>query len=104
MADEVRREERRAQPDARRGSRFRGGQQRRWQRRARRCYFCVEGIKKIDYKEAEMIRRFLNDRGKIRPRRQTGTCARHQRQLSQAIKRARHMALLPFTAEHIRGG
>jgi small subunit ribosomal protein S18 len=50
-----------------------------------------------------MLRRFLTDRGKIRPRRQTGTCARHQRRLAVAVKRARHLALLPFTAEHMRG-
>jgi small subunit ribosomal protein S18 len=49
-----------------------------------------------------MLRRFISDRGKIRPRRQTGTCALHQRRLAQAIKRARHLALLPFTAEHQR--
>jgi len=50
-----------------------------------------------------VLRRFLTDRGKIRAQRQTGTCARHQRQLARAIKRARHLALLPFTADHIRG-
>lgn len=76
---------------------------RRWQRQVRRCYFCTEGIDKIDYKDAATLRRFLSDRGKIKPRRQTGTCAKHQRQLARAIKRARHLALLPFTAEHIRG-
>ncbi|HHS98210.1 MAG TPA: 30S ribosomal protein S18 [Chloroflexi bacterium] len=76
---------------------------RRWQRQTRRCYFCTEGIAKIDYKDADTLRRFLSDRGKIKPRRQTGTCAKHQRQLARAIKRARHLALLPFTAEHIRG-
>jgi len=58
----------------------------------------------IDYKDVQGLRRFLSDRGKIRPRRQTGTCARHQRELAHAIKRARHLALLPFTADHIRGG
>ncbi|HEY75055.1 MAG TPA: 30S ribosomal protein S18 [Thermoflexia bacterium] len=75
---------------------------RRWQRQVRRCYFCTEGIAKVDYKDAATLRRFLSDRGKIKPRRQTGTCAKHQRQLARAIKRARHLALLPFTAEHIR--
>ncbi len=86
------------------GSRAGGRSQRRWRRGVRRCYFCVEGIKQIDYKDASTLIRFLSDRGKIKPRRQTGTCARHQRQLARAIKRARHLALLPFTAEHIRGG
>lgn len=66
------------------------------------CAFCADGIKVIDYKDVELLRRFLTDWGKIKPRRKTGTCAKHQRQLAVAIKRARHLALLPFTAEHIR--
>ena len=61
--------------------------------------FCEEKITHIDYKQADMLRRFLTDHGKIRPRRQTGTCAKHQRQLALAIKRARHLALLPFVVE-----
>jgi len=76
----------------------------RWRRRIRQCQFCVDKSSRIDYKDAETLRRFLSDRGKIRPRRQTGTCARHQRQLAQAIKRARHLALLAFTAYHSRTG
>ncbi len=63
----------------------------------------MEKIKEIDYKDADFLRRFLTDRGKIKARRRTGVCARHQRQLAVAIKRARHLALLPFTAEHVRG-
>ena len=51
----------------------------------------------IDYKQSDVLRRFVTEEGKIRPRRQTGTCARHQRELAVAIKRARHIALLPFT-------
>ena len=78
-----------------------GGYWRRGMRR--RCHFCAEGITNIDYKDTDLLRRFLSDRGKIRPRRQTGTCARHQRRLAGAIKRARHLALLPFVAERIRG-
>jgi len=74
-----------------------------WRHKPRRCQFCTEGGRGIDYKDAETLRRFLSDRGKIRPRRQTGACARHQRQLAQAIKRARQLALLPYTAGHIRG-
>jgi small subunit ribosomal protein S18 len=72
--------------------------------RARRkvCIFCVEKIREIDYKEAGRLRRFISDRGKIEPRRKTGTCAKHQRRLSVALKRARFMALLPFTGQHIR--
>jgi len=59
-------------------------------------------VDRIDYKDASMLRRYLTDRGKIKPRRQTGTCAKHQRRLAVAIKRARHLALLPFAAEHVR--
>ena len=90
---------------ARRGGRS-GGRRGRWNRgfRRRQCYFCTEGIKQIDYKDVGVLRRFLSERGKIKPRRRTGTCARHQRQLSRAIKRARHLALLPFTAEHLHHG
>ena len=66
------------------------------------CQFCVEKTKKIDYKSPEQLRRFVSDRGKIRPRRQTGTCARHQRHLAVAIKRARHLALLPFVSNQTR--
>ena len=68
-------------------------------RRARVCQFCAEKNKTIDYKNLDVLRGLISDRGKIRPRRQTGTCARHQRQVSEAIKRARHMALLPFSGE-----
>ena len=60
------------------------------------CQFCVDKVKRIDYKQADTLRRFVSERGKIRPRRQTGTCARHQRYLTTAIKRARHLAMLPF--------
>ena len=63
------------------------------------CSFCVDKIEFIDYKDVGRIRRFTNERGKILPRRMTGNCAKHQRQLSEAIKRARAIALLPYTAE-----
>jgi len=66
------------------------------------CAFCVDHVKAIDYKEPMKLRRFISDRGKIEPRRKTGTCARHQRPLATAIKRARHVALMPYTGEHIR--
>ncbi|MBN1811417.1 MAG: 30S ribosomal protein S18 [Anaerolineae bacterium] len=75
------------------------GGQRRFSRRQKTCFFCEEKILSIDYKRSDLLWRFLTDRGKIRPRRQTGTCAKHQRQLSLAVKRARHLALLPFVAE-----
>jgi len=73
---------------------------RRFSSRQKVCYFCSEKSKEIDYKDADLLRRYINDRGKIRPRRQTGACAKHQRSLAAAIKRARHMALLPFVTEH----
>jgi small subunit ribosomal protein S18 len=63
------------------------------------CSFCVEKIDYIDYKEVSRLRRFVSDRGKILPRRVTGTCARHQRPLTVALERARAIALLPYTTE-----
>ncbi|MDR3589237.1 MAG: 30S ribosomal protein S18 [Negativicutes bacterium] len=63
------------------------------------CSFCVDKVTAIDYKEVPRIRRFTTERGKILPRRISGNCAKHQRQLTLAVKRARNMALLPFTAE-----
>ncbi len=70
--------------------------------RRRVCSFCVDKVQSIDYKEPSKLRRYISDRAKIEPRRKTGTCARHQRMLTHALKRARHVALLPFTAEHIQ--
>lgn len=61
------------------------------------CFFCVNKIEDIDYKNTQILRKFITPYGKIAPRRRIGTCARHQRRLTQAIKRARIMALLPFT-------
>ena len=72
----------------------RGGGQRR---RKKVCYFTANGITHIDYKDTELLKRFISERGKILPRRVTGTCAKHQRTLTVAIKRARIMGLLPFT-------
>ncbi len=63
------------------------------------CAFCVDKIDTIDYKDVARLRRFMSERAKILPRRVTGTCARHQRQLTVAIKRARQIALLPFVSE-----
>jgi small subunit ribosomal protein S18 len=70
-------------------------------RRPRRkvCAFCVDKIERIDYKDAAKLRRFTTERGKILPRRISGNCAKHQRQVTIAIKRARNIALLPFTAD-----
>jgi small subunit ribosomal protein S18 len=72
---------------------------RRYIARHKICQFCADKNLKIDYKASDMLRRFVTEEGKIRPRRQTGTCNRHQRELAHAIKRARHLALLPFAAE-----
>ena len=63
------------------------------------CAFCVDKIESIDYKDVPRLRRYLSERAKIVPRRVTGTCARHQRQLTIAIKRARHLALLPYITD-----
>lgn len=63
------------------------------------CSFCVDKITDIDYKEVPKLRRYITERGKILPRRISGNCAKHQRQVTLAIKRARNIALLPFTAE-----
>lgn len=63
------------------------------------CGFCVDKVEAIDYKDVPKLRRYTTERGKILPRRISGNCAKHQRQLTLAIKRARNIALLPFTAE-----
>ncbi len=63
------------------------------------CWFCSNSVERVDYKEVDRLRRYMDDRGKIYPRRITGTCAKHQRQLTNAIKRARVMALLPFVVD-----
>jgi small subunit ribosomal protein S18 len=66
-------------------------------RKPRVCQFCIDKVRHIDYKQVDLLRRYVMERGKIRPRRQTGNCALHQRALAVAVKRARHMALLPFS-------
>ena len=63
------------------------------------CAFCVDKVETIDYKDIARLRRYMSERGKILPRRVTGTCARHQRELTTAIKRARQVALLPYTTD-----
>ena len=87
------RERREAPPGgARRGKR-------QYFRKKKVCRFCVERVDFIDYKKVEMLQPFIQDRGKILPRRMTGTCSRHQRWLGEAIKRARNIALLPFATQ-----
>ena len=80
----------------------RGEYARKYPPRRKVCTFCVDKVNYIDYKDISRLRRHLSERGKIEPRRKTGTCALHQRALAVALKRARHVALLPYTAEHIR--
>lgn len=63
------------------------------------CSFCVDKVEDIDYKDIAKLRRYITERGKILPRRISGNCAKHQRQMTSAVKRARNVALLPFTSE-----
>ena len=84
------------------GRRQGGGGRRRNKRRFTRkrvCEFCVGKDKTIDYKKTDELKRYVSEYGRMRPRRQTGTCAKHQRQVAIAVKRARHIALLPFVVE-----
>lgn len=102
-------EERREYSGSRSGSDDRGGRDsgqrdRKFQKRGRGkrrkiCYFTVNKIEHIDYKDLETLKKFISERGKILPRRVTGTSARYQRKLTIAIKRARQIALLPYTTE-----
>jgi small subunit ribosomal protein S18 len=80
-----------------------GGGGGRYTPRRKICAFCADNIDEVDYKDLGHIRRHLSERGKIEPRRKLGTCARHQRSLTVAIKRARHLALLPYTTSAGRG-
>lgn len=75
---------------------------RRYYSAPRTCTFCTDRSIVLDYKDVGLLKKFVVGEGKIRPRRQTGTCAKHQRKLAQTIKRSRHMALLPFASEIIR--
>ena len=68
-------------------------------RRRKVCQFCADKVESIDYKDTAKLRKFVSDRGKILPRRMTGTCAAHQRELTEAIKRARQIALMPYVTD-----
>jgi len=74
-------------------------QKRRGRRKKRVCNYCADKINIIDYKEAPKLRKYISERGKILPRRISGNCAKHQRALTIAIKRSRHIALMPYTQE-----
>lgn len=76
-----------------------GGKKKFFYRRKRVCKFCVEKLEYIDYKDVKMLQQFVPERGKILPRRISGTCALHQRKLQNAIKRARIVALIPFASD-----
>lgn len=90
-----------ARPSGRSGRRTgsHSGPKRQYFRRRKVCKFCDEKIEVIDYKDVKLIGQFVSERGKILPRRLTGTCSRHQHTLTTAIKRARNIAFLPFVAE-----
>ena len=77
------------------------GQMRRrpMRRRKKVCAFCADANKVLDYKDVALLRKYISERGKILPRRVTGTCAYHQRELTKAIKRARHVALIPYVSD-----
>src|ERR1700694_6349553 len=81
---------------------FRGRARGRYTPRRKVCQFCVDKIDNVDYKDVIRLRRYISERGKIEPRRKTGTCAKHQRKVSRAIKQARQVALLPIAARHIQ--
>jgi small subunit ribosomal protein S18 len=81
-----------------------GGGRTRFRPRRSVCSFCVDKVKEIDYKDIDTLRRFLDDYGKIKAARKTGTCSKHQRRLAVAIKRARHLALLPFSYSRFHRG
>ena len=83
--------------------RYGSGSGGRYPSRRKVCPFCVDNVQHVDYKDIASLRRHLAERGKIEPRRKHGTCARHQRALTTAIKRARHVALLPFVTSGQRG-
>lgn len=73
------------------------------QPRRKYCQFCKEGTEYIDYKDTQMLRKYMTDRGKIKPSRVTGACTQHQREIANAIKRAREMALVPYTVPVVSG-
>jgi small subunit ribosomal protein S18 len=98
VVDEERHSEEQSGDDYSRG----GPPRRRFGRRPRVCQFCAEKVKSIDYKQIDLLKRLVTEQGKIRSRRETGTCAKHQRMLASTVKRARHIALLPFAADRFR--
>lgn len=88
--------------DSRRDPKKKGEKREKRPMRKKKCKFCLDRVTHIDYKDERRIRRFMTDRGKITPRRITGTCAKHQRMLAAAVKRARLIALVPYVREYYR--
>jgi small subunit ribosomal protein S18 len=80
------------------------GGERRFFAKPKNCQFCADKTLTIDYKKVDLIRRYITEDGKIRPRRQTGACAKHQRVVAAAVKKARQIALVPFTGKHWEDG
>lgn len=89
----------RAAAPARNGTQGSGLRRGASRRRPKFCYYCVEKKESVDYKDVEKLRKYISERGKIIPRRVTGNCAKHQRLITEAIKRARYMALLPYSLD-----
>ena len=90
--------------DRRTSSGMEGGGDRRFFAKPKFCQFCADKTLTIDYKKTDLLRKYITEDGKIRPRRQTGACARHQRGVAAAVKQARHIALLPFTGRPVDEG
>ena len=90
------------QRDNKRDPKKKGEKREKRPMRKKKCKFCLDRVTHIDYKDERRIRRFMTDRGKITPRRITGTCAKHQRMLAVAVKRARVIALVPYVREYYR--
>lgn len=88
--------------DSKRDPKKKGEKREKRPMRKKKCKFCLDRVTHIDYKDERRIRRFMTDRGKITPRRITGTCAKHQRMLAVAVKRARVIALVPYVREYYR--
>ncbi|MCA1900415.1 MAG: 30S ribosomal protein S18 [Chloroflexi bacterium] len=80
------------------------GGDRRFFAKPKFCQFCADKALTIDYKKVDLLRKYVTEEGKIRPRRQTGACARHQRAIAAAVKQARHVALLPFSGKSLEDG
>jgi small subunit ribosomal protein S18 len=83
------------------GDQQQGGSTRRFFAKPKFCQFCADKTLTIDYKKTDLLRKYVTEDGKIRPRRQTGACAKHQRTVAAAVKQARHIALLPYTGRHV---